>query len=87
MVPKPFYEYWVSLMPQSELDIKVHNMFHSQNVRELPPPTITREYPRQQQSYETSNPVPLETFGETVRAPLGYIIAGRVGYQVADGCN
>lgn len=78
MAPKPFYEYWVALMPQAELGVKVHSMFGEQGVRELPPPSITREYPRQQESYETRDPVPLESFGETVRAPLGYIVAGRV---------
>ena len=65
-------------MPQSELGVKVHKMFGSQDTRELPAPVVTQEYPRQQQSYETSDPVPLESFGETVRAPLGYIVAGRV---------
>lgn len=82
VAPKPFYEYWVSLMPQSELGVKVHNMFGNQSSRELAPPAITREYPRQQHSYETSDPVPLESFGETVLAPLGYIVAGRVGLFV-----
>jgi hypothetical protein len=79
VVPKPFYEYWVSLMPQAELGVTVHNMFGSQTVRELPPPPVTGDYPKQQRSYETSNPVSLDSFGETVLAPLGYIVAGRVG--------
>jgi len=52
-------------------------MFGDQKVRELPPPAITQEYPKQQKSYETENPVSLKKFGETVRAPLGYIVAGR----------
>ncbi|KIW00531.1 uncharacterized protein PV09_07889 [Verruconis gallopava] len=86
IAPKPFYEYWVSLLPQSELHVTVHNLFGDHTVRELPPPAITREYPKQQQSYETANPVPLETFGETVRAPLGYIVAGRSGDKASD-CN
>lgn len=77
-MPKPFYEYWVSLMPQSELGVKVHKMFGTQDTRELPAPAVTKEYPKQQQSYETSDSVPLESFGETLRAPLGYIVAGRV---------
>jgi hypothetical protein len=80
IAPKPFYEYWVSLLPQSELGVKVHNLFGDITVRELAPPAITQEYPKQQNSYETTNPVPLETFGETVRAPLGYIVAGRVSH-------
>jgi hypothetical protein len=78
IVPKPFYEYWVSLLPQSELKVQVHNLFGDNTVRTLPPPVITQVYPKQQQSYETVNPVALESFGETVRAPLGYIVAGRV---------
>jgi hypothetical protein len=78
VVPKPYYEYWVALLPQSELNVKVHNMFGKNIVRELAPPAITKEYPRQQNSYETASPVAIESFGETVRAPLGYIVAGRV---------
>ena len=65
-------------MPQSELDVKVHNLFGENTTRELAAPAITREYPRKQASYETKNSVPLDSFGETVRAPLGYIVAGRV---------
>jgi hypothetical protein len=81
IAPKPFYEYWVSLLPQSELGVKVHNLFGKNNVRELATPAITKVYPKQQPSYETTNPVALESFGETVRAPLGYIVAGRVRYH------
>jgi hypothetical protein len=87
IAPKPFYEYWVSLLPQSELGVKVHNLFGDNKVRELPSPAITKEYPKQQQSYETANPVSLDTFGETVRAPLGYIVAGRVSCQVVHMSN
>lgn len=65
-------------MPQSELGVKVHNLFGENVVRELAAPAITKEYPRQQPSYETKDPVPLESFGDTVKAPLGYIVAGRV---------
>jgi len=78
IVPKPFYEYWVSLLPQSELVVEVHNLFGDNTTRQIPTPVITKEYPKQQQSYETKDPVPLDSFGETVRAPLGYIVAGRV---------
>lgn len=79
-MPKPFYEYWVSLLPQTELGVKVHNLFGDNTVRELAPPAITRVYPKQQQSYETKDPVSLDKFGETVRAPLGYVVAGRVSF-------
>ena len=66
-------------MPQSELGVKVHNLFGANNVRELPPPAATREYPRQQASYDTKDPIALDKFGPTIRAPLGYIVGGRVG--------
>jgi hypothetical protein len=65
-------------MPQSEMSVKVHKTFGDKAVRELPAPKITKEYPRQQPSYETKNPVSLDSFGEAVKAPLGYIVAGRV---------
>ncbi|KAF2803047.1 DUF1446-domain-containing protein [Mytilinidion resinicola] len=86
IVPKPYYEYWVALMPQSEINLNVHNLFGEKTVRNLGFPKVTKEYPRQQTSYETSNPVSLDSFGETVRAPLGYIVAGRSGDKASD-CN
>jgi hypothetical protein len=49
-------------------------------------PKITKEYPRQQSSYETASPVDLSLFGETVRPPLGYIVAGRSDDKASD-CN
>ncbi|ORY08594.1 hypothetical protein BCR34DRAFT_569683 [Clohesyomyces aquaticus] len=45
-----------------------------------------KEYPRQQPSYETQSPVPLDSFGETVRVPLGSIVLGRSGDKASD-CN
>lgn len=53
---------------------------------DLSPPEITREYPRQQDSYETTLPIDLSSFGETLRAPLGYIVAGCSGDKASD-CN
>lgn len=86
IVPKPYYEYWVALLPQTELPLKVHSMWGKKSVRALGAPKITQTYPRQQQSYETASPVDLSSFGETVRAPLGYIVAGRSGDKASD-CN
>ena len=37
-------------------------------------------------SYETSNPIPLKSFGETERAPLGAVAHGRSGDK-GDNCN
>jgi hypothetical protein len=85
-VPKPYYEYWVALMPQSEINLRVHNLWGEKSIRSLGAPKVTKEYPRQQASYETKNPVSLDSFGETVRAPMGYIVAGRSGDKASD-CN
>lgn len=77
IAPKPYYEYWVSLLPQTSLNVRVHNLFGEKKVTDLSAPTVTKTYPRQQQSYETKDPVDLSSFGETVRAPLGYIVMVR----------
>jgi hypothetical protein len=86
IVPKPYYEYWPSLLPQDQLSLRVHNLWGDKIITELQPPKMTKEYTRQQPSYETHSPVDLATFGETVRAPLGYIVAGRSGDKASD-CN
>ncbi|KAF2246542.1 DUF1446-domain-containing protein [Trematosphaeria pertusa] len=86
IVPKPYYEYWVTLFPQTELPLRVHTMWGDKKVTDLGAPKITKEYARQQQSYETASPIDLSSFGETVRAPLGYIVAGRSGDKASD-CN
>jgi hypothetical protein len=47
----------------------------------LPPATHTFG---PQDSYNTRDPVPLEHFGETVYAPLGYVVLGRSGDKASD---
>jgi len=86
IAPKPYYDYWVSLLPQDQLPLRVHTMYGKKTSTDLSPPAITKEYPRQQASYETASPADLSSFGETVRAPLGYIVAGRSGDKASD-CN
>jgi hypothetical protein len=83
---KPYYRYWPALLPQSAITQRAHLLYDTKNVIDIPTPKITREYPRQQPSYETTNPIDLSTFGETVRAPLGYIVLGRGGDKASD-CN
>ncbi|EMD59643.1 hypothetical protein COCSADRAFT_164527 [Bipolaris sorokiniana ND90Pr] len=86
VVPKPYYEYWVALLPQTHLWLRVHSLFGERTVKELEAPKVTSEYPRQQVSYETSGPLDLTSFGPTAQAPLGAIVAGRSGDKAAD-CN
>lgn len=83
---KPYYRYWPALMPQSKIRQRVHLLFGNNQITDVPTPNITQKYPRQQPSYETKNPVDLAVFGETVRAPLGYIVLGRGGDKASD-CN
>lgn len=83
---KPYWEYWVALLPQSEIRHRLHFLYGKGEIIEMPPPKITQVYDRQQPSYETANPIPLDSFGETVFAPLGYIVLGRGGDKASD-CN
>ena len=83
-VGKPYFEYWVALFPQALVNHEVHT-FDGQIIT-IPPPTNTKVYPRQQNSYETSSPLPPNSWGPTVPAPLGYIVHGRSGDKSSD-CN
>ncbi|KAH7139331.1 hypothetical protein B0J11DRAFT_477592 [Dendryphion nanum] len=83
-IGKPFFEYWVALFPQDRIAHETHT-FDGGTIR-IPPPKNTKSYPRQQESYDTSSPLPLKSWGETVRAPLGHIVHGRSGDKSSD-CN
>ncbi|KAF4466717.1 duf1446 domain-containing protein [Fusarium albosuccineum] len=77
-VGRPFFEYWVSLMPQSFVEETAH--LPDGTVKKIPSPTKTQEFPREQPSYaETSNPADLSSFGPTTRGPLGWVVMGRSG--------
>lgn len=76
-IGRPFFEYWVSLMPQSFVKETAH--LPDGTVVDIPNPAITQEYPREQVSYDTKDPVDLSSFGPTTRAPLGYVAMGRSG--------
>lgn len=76
-IGRPFFEYWVALMPQTF----VHETAHLPNgtIINIDPPKNVRVYEREQPSYEPREPVDLESFGPTTRAPLGRIVLGRSG--------
>lgn len=77
-IGRPFFEYWVSLMPQSVVKETAH--LPDGTVVNIPSPTFTKEYPpRYQPDYQTAPGVDLASFGPTTRAPLGYITMGRSG--------
>ncbi len=80
---KSYFEYYVTLIPQSACNHRVHFLYDGKKSIDIPLPPKTAEYGRQV-SYDTKNPVPLESFGETVMAPLGYVALGRSGDKASD---
>ncbi|KAF2643302.1 DUF1446-domain-containing protein [Massarina eburnea CBS 473.64] len=81
---RPFFEYWVSLMPQTFVKEQAH--LPDGTTVDVPPPGRTQEYSFNQPSYNTRNPVDLSSFGPTTRAPLGYVVMGRSGDK-SSNCN
>jgi hypothetical protein len=76
-LPKPYYEYWVALIPQSMVNHVIH--LDDESTSRIPPPPETRIYPRHQPSYDPQNASALSSWGETVEVPLGYIAHARSG--------
>ncbi|KAF2102797.1 DUF1446-domain-containing protein [Rhizodiscina lignyota] len=84
---KPYYEYHPSLLPQENVKQRVHLLWDApQKVIEMPLPPEFKTYDRQQPSYDPKNPISLDSFGPTVRMPLGNIVLGRSGDKCSD-CN
>jgi hypothetical protein len=84
-IPKPIFEYYVTLIPQST----VHHEVHLPSGRSLaiPPPPVTQTYALQQPSLpSTSSPVNLSSLGPTTFMPLGTIVHARSGDKGSD-CN
>ncbi|KAF4982855.1 hypothetical protein FZEAL_1605 [Fusarium zealandicum] len=81
--PKSYFEYFVSLMPQSACNHRVHLLFGDKTIIPIPLPSITREYGLQE-SDDTMNPRALDTFGPTVEAPLGWVALSRSGDKASD---
>lgn len=67
---KEFYEYWAALLPQSEVQHKVKLLWSAESI-DVPPSLACKLYETRQWSYETKDPVPLSSFGPTIRGPLG----------------
>ncbi|WYZ44528.1 hypothetical protein EsH8_VII_000964 [Colletotrichum jinshuiense] len=82
-LPRPYYEYWVTLIPQNRVEHICHLPFRGLQV-EIPAPSDTEEFIQSQVSYETSNPSDLTDLGPLVRAPLGYIVHARSGDKGSD---
>lgn len=83
-IGRPFFEYWVSLMPQSFVKETAH--LPDGTIVDIPTPSKTTTFPREQPSYDTKDPVDLSSYGPTTRAPLGYVVMGRSGDK-SSNCN
>ncbi|KAM0327096.1 hypothetical protein ACHAQA_006223 [Verticillium albo-atrum] len=83
-IGRPFFEYWVSLLPQSFVRETAH--LPNGEVVDIPAPTVTKEYAREQPSYETQDAVDLADFGPTTRGPIGWVAMGRSGDK-SSNCN
>jgi hypothetical protein len=81
--PKPYYEYWVSILPQGEVQHVCHVPFKGLDVP-IPAPDDTEPFIHEQDTYEPTSPIDLNSLGPTTRAPLGYIVHARSGDKGSD---
>lgn len=81
-IPKPYFEYYVTLLDQSKVEHVVH--FDGKDTT-IPPPTLTNVFPERQPSQPTTAlPLDLAKFGPTQRLPLGTIVHARSGDKGSD---
>lgn len=83
-IPKPYFEYFVTLLPQTEIKHVVH--FDGRNIS-IAPPEISESHLSQQPSQTGPGiSIDLTKFGPTKRMPLGFIVHARSGDKGSD-CN
>ncbi|KXS95463.1 hypothetical protein AC578_4718 [Pseudocercospora eumusae] len=75
--PKPIHEYYVTLLPQADVDHKVH-LWDGRTI-DIPPPPHSKLYCAQQPSEPFASNVNSIDFGPTTRGPLGWIVHARSG--------
>lgn len=80
--PKPYFEYFVSILPQSAIQHKAH--LPDGSVENIPEPPVTQEFQRIQTSYDPQNPTDLSVYGPTKLVPLGYVAHARSGDKGSD---
>ncbi|KAM0272913.1 hypothetical protein ACHAQH_008497 [Verticillium albo-atrum] len=81
---KPYWEYYVTLLPQSSVKHRVELPWASRGIDIPVQQNVRVDYPRDQKSYETHDPVDFAAFGPTTRGPLGWIVGGRSGDKASD---
>lgn len=75
--PKAIYEYYVTLLPQADVEHKVH--LWDGRTYDIPPPPESTTYPAQQPSQPETQGVKSTDWGQTVRGPLGWVVHARSG--------
>ncbi|KAH7131711.1 hypothetical protein B0J13DRAFT_508808 [Dactylonectria estremocensis] len=81
--PKPYFEYWVALLPQSSIQQVCY--VPSKGVEtSISAPTNCQEFLYDQSTYETQDPIDLSALGPTTKAPLGYVVHARSGDKGSD---
>lgn len=83
-IPKPYFEYYVTLLPQSE----IHHIMHFKGQQTLiQPGSVTQTYPeRPPHQPSTQIAIDISKFGPIQRLPLGTIVHARSGDKGPD-CN
>lgn len=82
--PRPIYEYYVSLLPQADVQHRVHLPWAGE-VLDIAPPSRTKVWEKRQPSQRvTSGVVDPQSFGKTVRGPLGWLVHARSGDKGSD---
>jgi hypothetical protein len=85
VIPQPYLSYYPAIWPQNKLNTSINiietgptaNEMHVKSIKTAPPPTA--EDLAERQSYETKNPVDLQSFGPTSVARLGDVVLSRSG--------
>jgi hypothetical protein len=80
---KEFYEYWAALIPQAVVRHQV-NLLDKGKVIDIEPSSAVQLYETRQWSYETKDPVAINSFGPTMRGPMGWTVLGRSGDKASD---
>jgi hypothetical protein len=73
----------LALIPQNEIKHQVQLLWSSKTL-DIPPSPACKLYETRQWSYETENPVALDSFGPTIKGPLGWRVLGRSGDKASE---
>jgi hypothetical protein len=83
--PKQVFEYYVTLLSQSDVQHAVH--LPNGDSIDIPPPQRTKVWSKKQPSQAlTERGVDLKSFGPTEKGPLGWVVHARSGDKGSD-CN